>query len=373
MTRPHPLLIDLAADRPPRDRVPADPDALLASAADHRMTGRLWTAVSGGLVELPPAHAADLASRDLAAERHHRHLWATIDSIARRLADIGVEIAVAKGVVAEARWYDRLGERPGADIDVLLEPASRTRVADVLDALQPDHPLRAGAPRLVRAGILQSVDLTVRGVGVDLHADLFKIEIPTRQLATVWARTTTVTGPGGVVVRTLDAELSLVHLLLHLNKDRFARLIGHADVARLLAREDLDWAFLERFLHAEGLRVPVVSSLHAVADALDLPPPPLPRPTGVRAAAWQRLWPESIRLRGNEGLAVHQHRQLLIPLLMDGRAPEGARWLLRRRLFPPREMVPVYYPDTQGPYLVRVAVGRVLRARDRRREAQRFR
>lgn len=322
---------------------------------------------------LPPAEMREAAGRDLLAEHHNRRLWEVIREIQLRLASIGVGAAVAKGVVAENRWYDRPGERPCVDIDLVLEPTARTRFDDVIGALHPTHPLRPGLPILVRQGILQSVDVTVLATPVDIHADILKFEIPTRSLDTIWSRTVEVAGPDDLRVRALDAETSLVHFLLHLNKDRFARLIGFADVARLLSREALDWGFVDAFLAREGLRVPVYNSLYVVTDTLGLDPPPVQRPEGWRSRVWQRLWGEETRLWGHAGLVNRTHRQFLIPLLAEGRTTEGIRWLARRRLFPPRAMLPLYYPDTKGPYLVRVATGRLLRARDRRRAAQRFR
>ena len=334
------------------------------------MNGLLWSSVGRHEVVLPRDQAARLAVGDLAVERHHVRLWAAATEIQRRLGDLGIGVALAKGVTAEARWYERLAERPCVDIDLFLEPGALSRLGEVIDALHPGHPLQNDGPALVRSGILQSIDLVFDGIPIDVHADIFKIEIPTRRLDHVWARTAMVTGHDGATIRALDPELSLIHFLLHINKDRFARLIGLADVARVLARERLDWGFIESFLTREGIRVPVYASLHAVTSVLGLPVTPAPRPRGWRASAWARLWPEDGRLLGHRGLARHQHRQLLLPLLTEGRILEGVRWLLRRRLFPPRAMVPIWYPETRGPYLVRVAVGRFLRARDRRRLAR---
>lgn len=373
MTRPHPILIDLAAGRSPRPLDPAEAPALVDAAFEHRMGGLLWSSIGRREVQLPRDEVTRLAARDLAVERHHLQLWAAATELHRRLGALGIGVAFAKGVTAEARWYERLAERSCVDIDVFLEPAALSRLGEVIDALHPAHPLRSDGPALVRSGVLQSIDLVFQGIPIDLHADIFKIEIPTRQRDLVWARTALVSGHDGVRVRALDPELSLVHFLLHLNKDRFARLIGFADVARVLSREELDWAFIESFLAREGIRVPVYASLHAVTSALQLPAPPVPRPGGWRGSTWTRLWPEEGRLLGNRGLARDQHRQLLLPLLTEGRIGEGMRWLLRRRLFPPRAMVPIWYPDTRGPYLMRVAIGRILRARDRRRVAQQVR
>jgi len=283
MVRPHPVLFDLAAGRPPRTVAPDAADHLLESAIDHRMTGLLWSAISGGGIDLPSEHERRVAARDAAVELHHRRLWDVMDAIHARLHALGIGVAFFKGVVAEARWYDRLAERPCRDLDLLLEPQARTRIGEVLEALQPAHPFREQLPPLVRSGVLQSIDLIVDGLAVDVHLDLLKFEVPTRQAERIWSRVTKVATPEGRSVPTIDDEVSLIHFLLHANKDRFSRLIAYADVARVLRRGegDLDWPFIDDFLRREGLRVPVYSALGAITDGLGL------QPATARPAGWR--------------------------------------------------------------------------------------
>jgi hypothetical protein len=215
------------------------------------------------------------------------------------------------------------------------------------------------------------VDLVVDGVAIDLHADLLKVEIPTRGHQALWSRTQLVPSPTDGTVRVIDPETSLIHFAIHLNKDRFARLLGYADIARLMARESLDWDFIRRFVQGEGLQVPVFNSLHAVSSTLQLPSPPVPREVrGPRARAWHHLWPASLRLSGYVGLGTGQHRQLWIPLLAEGRTWESIRWWIRRRAVPPGDLLRIYDPDVEGPYVVRLAVGRARGWRNRRRAAR---
>lgn len=371
MVRPHPVLFDLAAGRPPRAVAPDEGHDLIPSAIDHRMTGLLWSAVAGGGIELSGDDRRRLEARDVAVELHHRRIWAAMHDIQARLGKLGIGVAYFKGVVAEARWYRRFAERPCRDIDLLLEPGARARIADVLDALQPAHPFREEVPALVHGGILQSVDLTFGGLSVDVHLDLLKLEVPTRQAELVWSRVRAVVGPDGRSVPAIDDEVSFVQLLLHANKDRFSRLLGYADVARVLqgADGDLDWSFMDDFVHREGLRVPVYSALGAITDTLGLSMP-VSRPKGWRARAWQALWPPASRLQGTRGLMTRQHRPLVLPLLAEGRLLEAVRWLARRRLLPPSSTLAMYYPDTKGPYVARVIVGRLRRAGERRRAAR---
>jgi hypothetical protein len=364
---PHPVIIELAAGRTATPVEPGQAPALLASAIEHGMHGLLWSSVAAGDIALPRNQVLVLAKADLAVRAHHAHLWGMLIDLQERLGRIGVRIATAKGITAEARWYDRLGERPSNDLDLLLEPGSEARIEEIIDALDPGYFLRGHAPDLVRRGILQSLDMTIDGVEVDLHTDLLKIEIPTRGAQTIWARTTETMSPHGVPVRTTDAEVSLIHFLVHLQKDRFARLLGYADISRILQKESLDWAFIEAFLATEGLRLQAYGALHRVTSALDLQPPPVPSPRGWRGRAWARLWPADQQLLGRPEYAFRlEHQHFWIPWLAEGRAIDAMRWWIRRRVFPPRTLVDLYYPDTKGPYLLRLITGRRRRARERR-------
>ena len=174
------------------------------------------------------------------------------------------------------------------------------------------------------------------------------------------------------LVRALDPELSLIHYLLHVNKDRFRRLLTIHDVWRILTREALDWAFIEGFVDKEGLVVPVGQTLGAVAEMLevDLPQAAAGIARGghrIRRFIWNRLWPESIRLLGGVGVEKHRRRQFWLPFLIDGRFGDALRfWVCR--LLPPRPVVDWSYPGVAGPYPWKLVVGRLLTGRRRRQE-----
>lgn len=370
MGRVHRFLLELAADRSVSAPPPDDAGELVRSAYEHRMQGLLWSAYAAGSIELPQELGRRLAVDDMRVQAHHSRLWTALGDVQTRLSSIGIQTAALKGVTSESRWYRRIGERPCQDIDLLLEPGAQKRLSEILDVLELRHPFRSEIVRLFSSGVLQSVDLWVAGIALDLHADPLKVEIPTRGAGLLWSRTGMIRGQTGIPVRAIDPESSLILFAIHLNKDRFAQLLGYSDLARILIREPLDWAFIDSFLGREGLRVPVYSTLNVVASALDLPRLPLPRPRGWRATAWCRLWPAERRLAGYVGLGTGQHRQLWIPWLAEGRSREAAKWWLRRRLLPPASLLRVYDPDLRGPYPVRWVVGRY-RARQKRRRQER--
>lgn len=369
MARPHPALVELAADRPlpPID----DIGSFLGSAHEHRMTGLLWTRMAEGEFSLGDDDRRWLARHESMTWARHQMLWESLDGVITHLTSMGVSVLTFKGVAAEARWYDRMGERPCYDLDILVAPHDRHRFGEVLQALQPDHPLAGRIQPLLDRGLIQSVPLSFKGTPVDLHGDLFKLGIPCRQPERVWERAVPLSAASHPTVRVLDPELALINFLLHLTKDRFRYLLGFVDVQRIVTREELDWSFIDDFLHREGLEAHVYRALEAVLDTLELPVPRHASGPGWRTRAWAILWRPDIRLRGNLGRFRFRRRgQWVLPFTARGRVREAARWWLRR-LFPPTPLLNYVHPRTRGPYLWRLVSGRFRHAIEQRRVASR--
>lgn len=366
MARPHPALMPLAA-RGQLGRV-EDAEALVASAVEHRMAGLLWS-VERNENRLPGPQRLLLAQRDAMTSHRHRAIWQTIDHVVRRLSDAGVEGAVVKGVAAEARWYDRTGERPCNDVDLWLAPRHLGEIDDVVSALAPAHPLIGQLVTLVSRGELQSVDLQgpVPDIEIDLHFDPFKVGVATRDLEELWARTEPFM-KDDVSVRVPDAATSLVLFLLHLNKDRFRYLLGHVDVRRVIERGDVDWDAVRSLAAASGLWVPVSKSLEAVFDALELPQP-VAAARGPRAKLWERTWPEEIRLQGDEARVRFRYRQQVLGLTAKGRMLEAARDTVRKAA-PAKPLLQLYQPGPEAGYPTLI-LRRVRGWRQRRRELAR--
>lgn len=361
-TRLPPLLLDLAAGR-------ENPEAVLDAqtirlANEHRLTGLLWTWARSHLADVEVK--TELAQNDLYVQAHLVHVWQVLGEAVGRLAEAGIEVATIKGVTAEARWYGRRGERPCSDVDLLLSPRQLHRVADAVRLLEPEHPWVSYVAPLEATGRIQAVTTHVDGMEVDLHFDLLKLGIPTRQSTDVWDVTSPYPLPGGGSVRVLDDTTALVQFLVHLNKDRFQRLLGYADIARVIANGSVDWERMERFARAEGIAASTFRTLEVVLDELDLPwPMQLARPRGPRVQAWNVIWRPGIRLRGIEGRLRFRRRQDWIAFLARGRTLEALRWWLIE-IWPPAPAVAVRYADVSGPYLWKLIRGRFKTARTSR-------
>lgn len=374
MAAPHPALVALASGAEPGTI--RDPGALLASALDHRMTGLLFT-WARTRTDTDPVWLEALEQEDLANRVWHQRLWRTLSVVAGDLAAIGVEVAAIKGVTCEARWYGRLGERPCADVDLLVAPADSRRAEEILSVLDPGHPLRSVITELVGRGRLQAIAVQVEGVSVDVHFDLLQLGIPFRHGEEAWRRTLPFPLPGGGSVPVLDAETTLVELLVNLHRDRFHHLLGFVDIARILCSEDLDWELVHGIVRAEGLDVPALLALEAVCTTLGIP---VPRPAdsrGWRPQLWRALWPPEVRLQGRLGSTGARHRQHLLPVLARRRSWEAALHL-GRLAFPAPALVRYAYSSEEGSYLRQITGDRLRRmvrlhhvATDARRQQQR--
>jgi hypothetical protein len=354
-----PLLYDLAAGR---DDPSASVDAHVISLAwEHRMTGLLWTWAREHLADVEMK--TGLAQHDLHVQAHLGRVWEVLEASVTRLTAAGIEVATIKGVTSEARWYDRRGERPCSDVDLLLSPHQLDRVAEAVRLIEPDHPWVSHVTSMAANGRIQAVTTHLDGLEVDLHLDLLKLGMPTRQSTEMWELTTPYSLPGGGSVRVLDDTTALLHLLVHLNKDRFQRLLGYADIVRIIATGRVDWARLERFARGEGISMSAFRTLEVVLDELSLPwPVELQRPSGFRARIWNLIWREGIRLRGTEGRLRFRRRQDWISFLARGRRVEALRWWLRD-VWPPGPIVAAHYAHIRGPYLWKLIRGRLEAAR----------
>lgn len=312
------------------------------------MTGLLWSAVQEGKVDLPEPEARLLAQLDLAAVHRHHRMWAVLGGIADRFTEAGIPLAVIKGVVAEARWFARQGERPCYDLDLLVPAEHLVAAIGLLDAR---HPLVSAGT--IEARHLRNINLVVDDVGIDLHHDPLKVGSGWRDPSAWWNEMVTVARPDGGTVQALDREAALVLWLLHLSRDWFRYLNGLVEAGRMMA-SDLDWGRVDRLATTEGISEPVAVAAAVVCRELGLEPVPL-QARGWRRRLWERLWAPRLRLLGYAGQVRFNRRgQWVFALAAPGRAVDAAGWIVRSA-FPPGELLDIKSPDLTGPYLWRLA------------------
>lgn len=362
MGKPHRALVDLVAARNPAINTLSRP--LVESAVEHRVPGLLHTwADQRGLIT--GMWGDTLTALDANIWARNRMLTSLAERVRSTANGMGVPVAFIKGVALEALAYERMGERPSGDLDIVVRSPEPSTMARLVEALQPDHPWLGRLDDLVATGHLQSVDLVVQGIPMDIHLDPLKMEVAAmRHPDRLWERVTTVTVEG-TTLPTFDAEASFALALLHLNKDRFSHLIAYADVIRLWDQVE-DWEWIEEFARSEGILTPLRETAVVVLTDLDLTDREVPLPAGNGARLWRMMWPERIRLSGATGRVRYRYRQMFIPALSGGRLSEVMiAWL--KRIFPPREVLQIHYPRSRGPYLWRLVTGRINRRIQRRK------
>ena len=339
MALPPRALVEIAAGRPATSVV--DADAAIASASAHGLTGLLWSRVRSGELELPRDRALTLAAVDVAQREHHAALTSALTRVTGLLDERGIRTATFKGVCAELRWYERVGDRPCRDIDLLLCPDDVHRLGEAVDLLDPQYRLRAGLDRRVELGVQQAATVVFEGLTIDLHVEVPKLGVPSRSRDLVWRRVTTHRFADGTEVRVLDAEGHLFAFVTHLLKDRFARLLNHVDVFRVAGESTLDWDAVRAIARVDALEAPLARALHIVATTLDVDLDiPMRRPLKP-SLMWSILCREDARLAGSR---PRPRSLLLVPLVIPGRRREVLRSLARRAR-PPAAIGHDLYPD----------------------------
>ena len=157
----------------------------------------------------------------------------------------------------------------------------------------------------------------------------------------------------------------MLQFLLHLNKDRFAWLLGLSDVARIVASEPQSVVEANHLARRHGVSALAGPSASVVAEILQISIPIEPSGTW-RDDLWAVLWPDRVFLRGDLGWLLAHRRQLLMPFLMEGGQVEALRYLAHLAL-PPPELVELWFPEIGGPYPYRLVAGRLSRLWERTR------
>jgi hypothetical protein len=370
MAFPHPALIRIASDQDLDIRLDYE---LLRSAVEHRMNGLLQSAAVAGSVSAEPALFRELERLDIATWSRHQILIFELGRIKALLAEAGLDFMVLKGVTSEARWYNRVGERPSFDIDLLLAPDAVRSLDDALELLQPDHVLLGSATALAHRGYLQSFTATFGKVVLDIHTDLFKLGSRTLSQDLIWDSPAWVRLQDGDTFKVPSPSVGLIHSLTHLNRDRFNRLLGFVDAARALDDPGLEWRQVENLVTAEGLGVVAKSALAVVEETLGRTSSWNSAASGWRRSVWNIAWRRKIRLLGMEGQVRFTRRALLLPFLLDGRFRDAMSYWWRR-LIPPAALSEYLHSDQPGGRWSKLVMGRLasMRRRQKARKEARF-
>ncbi len=181
----------------------------------------------------------------------HRRTWYKNQLLFRRTAgavgalkEARIDTLVHKGAVLAVQWYDDVGARPMADVDVLVPTACAVDAFEVLEGLGWRSPSR-NLHHLLRA--CAGVDLVSNdGFRLDLHWHLLSECLEPDADAEFWERSLPIEF-SGVDTRTLEPADQLLQVLAHgCSWNAMAPLRWVADSVILVegAASQLDWSRL---------------------------------------------------------------------------------------------------------------------------------
>lgn len=325
------------------------------------MHGLLWSAVTRDEVSLPAGIERELAIIDLGVRAHHRHLSSTLEEVTARLTVEEIDVASLKGVTAEARWYDRVGDRPSGDLDLWISPYQLNRIDDVVGLLDPGHFLAGEVGRYAAEGYVQSIDLVVDGIAVDIHVDPIKLGFDFRQARHLWE-----TAEWLGSQRVMSVVGSTLIAAMHLLKDGFATVGQVEEFTRLMQRvhkEDL-W----RLAWDEGLESWVTFVIERAAKLLRIDMRPDLESTNLVSLLGAMAFPVGRSLGGPQHLDRGARAWRVVPYTVPGRFSDALQGEVRK-LHTPAKLADYNLKLLKGSRLFR-AVRRaqlVRAAKDRRR------
>ena len=232
MGAPHPLLLPLLRGDPlPSDA--AVTDEVVSSAEEHRVAGLITATIEGGDIPIDHDLRARLTASAIASAAEHDSTLAAATSVLAIAADLGIDVAVFKGLAIAHRFYTDPTLRPATDVDVFVAPHHTDRLPTLARALGVEDTSEIEA--LTSNGSVFEVMAVVDGVAVDIHSDPMNMIVPSKDPEERWSRTISVATPSGSEFRTLDLEDSIIQSLLNSFRDNFADLLHINDLRLMIA------------------------------------------------------------------------------------------------------------------------------------------
>ena len=337
MAAPHPLLLPLISGAPIPDDAVVDLE-VARSASEHYVGALVDQAVTDRHVAFTDDARRRLSMDRLGTLAEYEAAVGTARTVLDVAADLGVRIAMFKGIAWASQWYPDPALRPCIDVDVAIHPDDLPRIGDFLVALGADTATANAAVAMVAEGRVFEIAVAVGPADVDVHRDPLNLVVPATS-TDLWGppaeRSIVDTAAG--VAETFDLEWSVVIGLLHGLRDNFADLL-HVNDLRLMMDAGPDWDRVAAIAEAEGLTDVVRYAIAFVADTLGVPSPLPRRMRRAAHTAATRLWPRSLLLHGADSIVRSERRQSAISLLMEGRSVDRSA-AYARRVFPSRQII----------------------------------
>jgi hypothetical protein len=303
-----------------------------AAAIDrHRLGPLLHRSAGGALAELcPPSVSARCEREANATLRRALAQTAEIGRLTDALAAAGVPTCTVKGVALARQLHGHIAARSASDIDLVVAPEDVARADATLQTLglrrtRPDFAL---TPRQLRhyLRVKPEFEYVHRDAGLRIEL-LWRLEglpdLPRLVPVTLGAR----------AFHTLSLEDHALYLLQHGARHAWFRLFWLVDIARLLARDDLDWAQLHARARASRNERGFLQGIDLAVELLGAP-----RPAAVSANANARLCAEARRQLARTPQRDESLREWTRQLRYRLRLAEG--WAAKRAVLAPHVFTP---------------------------------
>jgi Uncharacterised nucleotidyltransferase len=202
--------------------------------------------------EPPPGWRAFLETQRAHVAARHRRIEELLNQLDTRCAEEGIAIVALKGAALHTMGFYRMGERPMADVDLLVQSRDVPRAGEVLESL--------GFSELYQNWKHKVFEPKVRGIhaGLGEHAqNHLKIELHERIAERLPVRAIDVTDlvfprqPHSGLNTYPSKTALLLHLLIHAANamtNRALRLLHLHDIALVAARmSSADWGELLKY------------------------------------------------------------------------------------------------------------------------------
>jgi hypothetical protein len=274
-----------------------------------------------------------------------------------------IDVIVMKGARLAESVYPNSILRPYTDIDILIRLNQWDKVVECLGSIGysgrylKDGKLR---PRLIKEVMYEhELDFYCKGkINVDAKFDLLELGIAMKTIDDVWdsAINTTV---AGVQCKALSPEYELIHLLVHLNRHGFVKLMWCVDIALLVKNTQIDWGEVKRIAIKENIFPSIYFGLYYVREMMGkglISDNILQefKPNVIQSVIWRKMWPESdiYGFKGAHEADLIFRRKLFgfnlpINILLTGRPMPKLKYFARR-VWPDKAYLEARYSNGTG-------------------------
>ncbi len=336
MAAPHPVLLPLIRgdEIPPGTKITPE---IVASAEEHRVAALADHQAARRGIDIGTDLRTRLAMSALAVVAENQAAENTASGVLAIADDLGIEVAIFKGIATGRQFYASPSLRPTIDVDVFVNPAQAGRIGEFFAALGGSDTDRRAIDAMVVEGRVFEHSIPFVGTDVDLHRDPINMVLPTIGEQDLWDTTIEIELANRVRTRTLDLEWSILQALLHAFRDNFADLLHVFDLD-LMFDTDPDWDRIAAIAAAEGWTDITRFATAFVCDVLARPTPLPRRVTRSSLMFIRRVWRDDLLLRGEDSVVASMRRQTALSILTSGRRRELVS-AYTRRIAPPRSVI----------------------------------